>query len=232
VKSQRAWRRQCGAGDVMRADAAGHRQSGPEPAVVAQQAIDYTRALAQRDLNPLVAVLGSRAAPPAFHQYPEPGIHWIGDGLGYFYHSHGPEQSRRGEHGHFHLFAQQLDCRGHASGDSYAHLVGIAVDATGAPLRVFTTNLWVTAGRWRCAAFICSELKRFARNVSRPDSGPERWIGSILSLYPAEVRKVLRLREQRVGHWRRERMAERRLADRRIHTLSSISLALSATQRS
>lgn len=208
-----------------------HRQGRPEPALVAQ-ALDYVRLLAQRNLNPLVAVLGSRDARPAFHQYPDPGINWIGGGLGYFYHSHGPHSAPGAEHGHFHLFAQQADYRGQSRDDLYTHLVGIGVDATGAPLRLFTTNLWVTAGRWRSAAFIRGHLSRFARFATRPDSGPERWIGMILGLFPTEVREVLRLREQRVGRWRHERMAQRRLADRRIHNLSSVSVAMSAKEGS
>ncbi len=196
------------------------------------QALDYVRCLARRDLNPLAVVLGSRESPPAFHQYPEPGINWIGGGLGYFYHSHGGRSARSAEHGHFHLFARQRD-RGGSSGDpSYAHLVGIEVDARGAPLRVFTTNLWVTAGHWRSAGFIGGELRRFASIATRPQSGPERWIGMLLKLFPAEVRDVLRQRERRVARWRRERTAERRLWDHRIRTLSSACLSMSAKTRS
>lgn len=212
---------------MIRAYASTRRQCPAEPAVVAQ-ALDYVRSLARRDLNPLAAMLGSHASPRTLHQYPEPGINWIGGGLGYFYHSHARRSSRSAEHGHFHLFAQQRDRRGNACDGSYAHLVGIEVNARGAPLRVFTTNLWVTAGLWRSAAFIAGELRRFAIVATRRESGPERWIGMILKLYPVQVRDVLRQRERRVARWRRERSVEQRLQDHRIRTLSSAHLSMSA----
>ncbi len=215
----------------MPAYASTRRSRKPAPAVGAQ-ALDYARSLARRELNPLAAVLGSHASPAAFHQYPDPGINWIGRGLGYFYHSHGPRRGQRAEHGHFHLFARQIERRGKNRERAYAHLLGIEVDARGAPLRLFTTNLWVTAGRWRSAAFIARELRRFARIATRPDSGPERWVGMLLKLFPAQVGDVLRQRELRVARWRREHTTERRLWDHRIHTLSSAQLSLCAGSQS
>ncbi len=196
-----------------------------EPAAVAQ-AIDYVRSLAARNVNPLAAIVGSRRAPPVFHQFPQPGINRVGEGLGYFYHSHDAPASPTREHGHFHLFGRARRRRGEDPVDSYVHLAGIGVDANGAPLRLFTTNLWVTAGRWRSAAFIRGELNRFAHRATRPDSGAERWIGLLLRLFPAEIRSVLRLRELKVAGWRREGVVQRRLADRRIHLLSAVPLAL------
>ncbi len=197
------------------------RSRQPEPVVIAQ-ALDYVNRLARRDLNPLVAVLGSRDAPSAFHQYPGSGINWIDDALGYFYHSHGRESARRAEHGHFHLFARAGRC-GH---DSYSHLLGIAVDATGAPQHLFMPNLWVTAGHWRSAVWIRCELSRFADVAMRTDSGPECWIGMILKLYPAEVCEVLRQRQRRAGYWQGQGELQRRLADRRIRVLSSVRLSM------
>lgn len=199
----------------------------PDP-VLARRTLRYVRTLARRSRSPLVAILGSSKATTAFHQYPDPGINWVGDGLGYFYHSHGPASSRQAAHGHFHLFACEPDYRGVTQLDSYSHLLAIEVDATGAPSRLFTTNLWVTCGHWRSAPFVRNALRRFAALATLPGSGPERWIGMMLGLVPAEVHEVLRRREERVGQWRRERIARSRLADRRIHVLSSVPIAMSA----
>ncbi len=189
-----------------------------------EQALAYVRSLARQGRNPLTAVLGSRRAPRPFRQYPDRGIHWLAGGLGYFYHSHGTARGQRSEHGHFHLFAEDQG-RGAAGTDAYRHLLAVGVDAAGAPRRLFTTNLWVTAGAWRPAARLREDLRRFARVATRRRSGPERWLGLILLLFPGEVREVLRLRERRVREWRRAGTVQRRLADRRIHVLSAVPLS-------
>lgn len=192
-----------------------------------EQALAYVRSLARQGRNPLTAVLGSRRAPRPFRQYPDHGIHWLADGLGYFYHSHGAAPGGPREHGHFHLFAEEPG-RGASRTDAYRHLLAVGVDAAGAPRRLFTTNLWVTAGAWRPAARLRGDLQRFARVATRRGSGPERWIGLILLLFPGQVREVLRLRERRVREWRRAGIVQRRLADRRIHVLSAVTLPMPA----
>ena len=191
------------------------------------QALAYVRALARRGRNPLTAVLGSRRAPRPMRQYPDGGIHWITGGLGYFYHSHGAAPAGTPEHGHFHLFAQEPG-RGAARTESYRHLLAVGVDAAGAPRRLFTTNRWVTAGEWRPSARLREDLGRFARLAGRRGGGPERWLGLILRLFPAEVREVLRLRERRVREWRDAGTLARRLADRRIHVVSAVTLPMPA----
>jgi hypothetical protein len=179
----------------------------------------------------LHAVIGTSSAPQVNRQYPAPGINWIGDGLGYFYHSHGPNESRGAEHGHFHLFSQVPERHAGACSASYAHLIGIDVDATGRPLRMFTTNLWVTNGQWRSARFVRAELSRFAALASRPDVGPEKWISLVLQLFPQQVLDVIRLRERRVAQWRRDEV-KRRLSDRRIRILSSMALSMGSKEGS
>lgn len=195
------------------------------------QALEYVRSLASRKSSPLRAVVGGTIAPSAFRQYPHSGITWIGEELGYYYHSHGPQARPRGAHGHFHLFSQRGDCRGERTDDRYTHLIGIDVDATGQPLRLFATNHWVTAGQWRSAAHVRRELLRFAAVATRPESGPERWIGLILRLFPAQVCEVLRQREHRVRQWRRDRIAQRRFADRRIPILGGVALTVRPRER-
>ncbi len=205
---------------------AGMTPNGRQPAAaIWEDALAYVRELASRGLSPLQAVIGGTAAPVAFEQYPQAGVTWIGARLGYFYHSHGPALRGGAAHGHFHLFAQ---CGARRAGDlrGYAHLIGIEVDGTGRPLSLFATNLWVTAGEWRSAAFVGRELRRFASVATGPDGGPERWIGLILHLFMVEVGNVLRLRDQRVREWRRKGVARRRLADRRIGVLARVSLPM------
>ena len=196
--------------------------ANPEAVV---RALSFVRALAQRGQSPLHAVLGACVEPKAREQYPASGINWIrGEGLGFFYHSHGQMGVRAIEHGHFHLFAQTY---GRVDGNGerpYAHLIGVDVDATGKPLRLFTTNLWVTGGIWRSAKFVRCAVLRFAALGLHESAGPERWVGLILSLFPQQVNEVLRRREQRIAPWRNECVIQKRLLDRRVRILSAVPL--------
>ena len=202
----------------------GRRRGSASPAALAL-ALEYVQSLARRGSSPLHAVLRGRLEPIAQEQYPRPGINWIGDDeLGYFYHTHGPARQRRIGHGHFHLFARVPRRQDEAHCAPYVHLIGIDVDATGKPLRLFTTNLWVTAGVLRPQRFVRQELLRFAELGRRMEGGPERWIGLILGLYPWQVADVLRSRDARLESWRRQGVEARRLADRRIRLLSSLAL--------
>jgi hypothetical protein len=65
------------------------------------------------------------------------------------------------EHGHFHLFAQLgKDDR---QIPRYTHLLGIAVDARGLPLRLFTTNRWVTDETWLPAPSVLGMVRQVLR---------------------------------------------------------------------
>ena len=56
-------------------------------------------------------------------------------GYEFYYHSHSSDEMPKGEHGHFHLFKR------HATNpEKFHHLIGIALDPKGVPVRIFTTN--------------------------------------------------------------------------------------------
>lgn len=190
---------------------------------VAGLALAYVRALLGRNSNPLAAVLENCGSPRLDQQYPRPGINWLSGELGFYYHSHGHGRSRPGEHGHFHLFARDRR-RGRAPGTGYTHLLAMAVDGKGMPVRLFTTNLWVTGGAWRAARFVLQRLTDFNRLAGQPAIGSARWLGMMLALHAPAVRRVIREREARARDWRARGVLDRRLADRRVEVLSEYSL--------
>ena len=90
----------------------------------------------------------------------------------YFYHTH-PGGLRDKEHGHFHTFIRAkglprgMKPKRHKSRDKWpmgddavTHVVGISMDSKGQPLRLFTTNRWVTGETWYKADDVCKVIGR------------------------------------------------------------------------
>ncbi|HEX7969760.1 MAG TPA: hypothetical protein VF502_16170, partial [Stellaceae bacterium] len=66
-----------------------------------------------------------------------------------------------------------------ADNDEVSHLVGIAMDADGTPVQLFTTNRWVTGETWYAAADVVAMLDRFAVDLARPSWPLNRWISAL-----------------------------------------------------
>jgi len=131
------------------------------------------------------------------------------------------------EHGHFHLFLRaegmprgvaplvlpeqalvnaptppQAAPTRRGSSDRVAHLVAVAVDADGEPVRLFTTNRWVTGEIWYRAADVARMLDCFAPGGRSPATLLDRWLGALVRLYRREIEDLLDRRDQAVAKWR------------------------------
>jgi hypothetical protein len=151
----------------------------------------------------------------------------------YFYHCHRAEDqlaTELGEHGHFHLF---LRAEGMPAGaaplllpeaaianlptppqaaptkrgarDEVSHLIAIAIDAAGEPVRLFTTNRWVTGETWYRADDVIRMLDRFTLDDAEPVGVLNGWIAAIVRLYQPEIAMLLRKRDETVMDPRRRR---------------------------
>lgn len=85
--------------------------------------------------------------------------------------------------------------------DRVSHLFAIAIDGYGEPVRLFTTNRWVTGETWYRAADVARMLDRFA---PAGDTSPllDRWLGAMVRLYRAEIEWLLNRRDEAVAKWR------------------------------
>jgi len=119
-------------------------------------------------------------------------------GWRFYYHAHPPAQRLNSEHGHFHVFAPPPTVHGATVSASVSHLVAISVTARGLPLRLFTTNRWVTDEIWQPA-------DRLAKFVSAPSlHGAEphdvgRWLDNLIILFAEEIVLLLRARDARIA---------------------------------
>jgi uncharacterized protein DUF6969 len=158
------------------------------------------------------------------------------------------------EHGHFHLF---LRGEGVPSGimplvlpdqavanaavspnrrsaplkrgsrDEVCHLVAIAVDARGEPVRLITTNRWVTGETWYQAADVIRLLGRFRPSGEGSWGLLNRWLGALVALYEPEIAALLRRRDKTIID-RRWRWRTNVLEDPRLEITSSLDIDLDA----
>ena len=111
--------------------------------------------------------------------------------------------------------------------DALSHLVAIAVDAQGQPIRLFTTNRWVTGETWYAAADVVAMLDRFVVDLARPSWPLNRWISALFRLFRPRMAALLQARDDAVMSWRRRHRGKVHvLEDRRLEITSALDIDL------
>lgn len=218
-------------------------------AAAAQIIRDCRRELAARGSTIVVEATGG--APPAeWRHYPEEEVYDPASHAQYFYHRHPAAEWPAGEHGHFHTFLRaegmpagvaplvlpeialaaapplpQAAPLKRGSRDEVAHLVAIALDPRGVPIRLFTTNRWVTGETWYPAGDVLRMLDCFAIAGAGPSALLDRWLAALIGLFRPQIEGLLRRRDEAVMGWRRRRRSHV-LEDPRLEITSSLAIDL------
>lgn len=112
-------------------------------------------------------------------------------GYEFYYHAHSADEMHDGEHGHFHLFKRY--------GHDFHHLIGIALNQQGLPVRLFTTNQWVTGEKFVSAESVVAELRDFDM-ATKGRMGPiARWISAFTKLYFSEMEMLILDRDHKIS---------------------------------
>lgn len=214
---------------------------------------DCRRELAGRRRNIVGEVTGGDPAILEWRHYPEGEAYDPKSHAQYFYHRHPAGGRPAREHGHFHTF---LRAEGMPAGtaplllpelaiadvpalppqapplkrgarEEVSHLVAIAVDPRGEPIRLFTTNRWVTGETWYSAADVIAMADRFAIAVAEPSATLNRWVGAILCLFRPQIAALLCERDRTVMAWRRRRRTHV-FEDPALEIPSSLDISLEA----
>lgn len=111
--------------------------------------------------------------------------------------------------------------------DEVCHLVAVAVDGRGEPVRLLTTNRWVTGETWYAAADMVRMLGRFHLSGDGPWGLVNRWLGSVIVLFQPEIAALLRRRDKTVME-RRWRWRTNVLEDARLEITSILDIDLDA----
>jgi hypothetical protein len=216
--------------------------------------IDCARRLARQDDNAVAPLLRGQGAFYEWNHYPAGDVYDPGTHAQYYYHAHPPSEiaapRRRGvEHGHFHTFLRPRGMpdgvapapladlvppaggsRGDPGGDNEAlsHLVAVAVDPAGEPVRLFTTNRWVTGETWYAAADVAAMLPGFAMRHDRPSAATNRWLTALIRLYRPDILALLRARDRKIAAWTRRHALAGAAAynDRRLEITSEAAISV------
>lgn len=216
--------------------------------------------LAGRGETVVSAALAGVAFEPWRH-YPPSDVYDPATHAQYFFHSHS-SGDRAAEHGHFHTFLRAggmapgmrplvmpelaiadnpaapagppVPSAPHASedGDPWSHLIAIAMDGKGCPVRLFATNRWVTGETWYAAADVVAMLERFAIRPGADAGVVDRWITAMIGLFRPQIAALVQARDAAVMSWRRRRRAKVHvLEDRRLEIAAACPVDIDGQMR-
>jgi len=194
------------------------------------------RVLAKTGDNVVGEILRGQDGFYEWNHYPDGDVYDHETHAQYYYHAH-PAAERSGEHGHFHTF---LRARGMPSdvrparvpggvpasgaGDAPSHIVAISMDAAGFPIRLFTTNRWVTGEVWYEAADVCRMLDAFRIDHAQPSWPTNRWITGMVALFRPQIEDLVRQRDAAVRRHAAASGAPDVYEDRTLDMTSSIDI--------
>jgi hypothetical protein len=203
----------------------------------AAEAIECVAAMANRGKNPVTEVLDGVGRVEEWAHFPEGDVIDPATHSQFYYHAHASEQRASGEHGHFHTFVRPKhllpDVRPLSMADNaaamaptawVAHVVGISTDELGNPIRLFTTNRWVTDEVWYTAEAVIAMLDRFDMTVDKPSADLNRWVSAIIRLYRPQIASLLRRRDAIIAQWRIDHPARDVFEDRQLQIVSEMPI--------
>jgi len=144
-----------------------------------EDVLSCQRALEKGGLNIVGEVLRGQGTFYEWTHYPEGDVFDRDSHAQYYYHAH---RSAPDEHGHFHLFLRKagmpdgIGPAPHAGSTQdwptgegqLSHLVAVAMDSHGWPIRLFCTTRWVTGETWYRAEDVVRMLDRFVVDHAYP----------------------------------------------------------------
>ena len=112
-------------------------------------------------------------------------------GYEFYYHAHSANEMPNGEHGHFHVIKRDANI--------FHHLIGISLDQKGLPVRLFTTNQWVTGEEMANSDIVIKLTKEFQVTTKGRMAPVSNWIGALIQLFAAEIEGLLLERDQKIA---------------------------------
>lgn len=176
--------------------------------------------------------------------YPDGDVYDFESHGQYYYHAH-PKEERSGEHGHFHTF---LRPEGMPPGirpavvegftmpddpdDALSHLAAISMDPKGFPIKLFTTNRWVTGEVWYEARDVNRFLHRFEIDLAHPSYIVNIWVTNMITMFRPQIRELTQLRDKTVAEWKKKYPDRDVFEDRELEVTSECSVDLDSQMAS
>ncbi|MGE3280062.1 MAG: hypothetical protein AB7O13_03505 [Alphaproteobacteria bacterium] len=183
------------------------------------------RVLAKTDDNIVGEVLRDQGVFREWDHCPENDVFDAVTHSQFYYHAHPVGGRPWAEHGHFHTFlrpggmppgvkpadvpppadppaSDREDKTEPANSPGLCHLVAISMHPAGLPIRLFTTNRWVTGETWYGAADVWAMLDYFVIDHTRPSWALNRWISAMFRLFKPQIVELVRARDRTIAAWR------------------------------
>jgi hypothetical protein len=159
-------------------------------------------------------------------------------GAQYFYHCH-RENLGTEEHGHFHCFLRYKSIPTRIKptplpdwdkniDSPMAHIIAIALNRSGQPIRLFTVNRWISAETWYDGRHAPRFVKQFR---FRRDADPywrvlDLWVEGMLHLFAPQIAWLNIERDASVARWQMLHRKGNAYEDHRLEELSSLPIDL------
>ena len=178
------------------------------------EVLNCERVLAKTGGNIVAELLRGQGPFYEWNHYPAGDVYDPEFHAQYYYHAHPLEERTAGEHGHFHTFLRPYGMPPgirpaplpdyvptNDPNEAISHLVGISMDSHGVPIRLFTTNRWVTGETWYAAADVIAMLDHFAIDHAQPSWPVNRWITAMTRLFKPQIAGLLHRRDRCISEW-------------------------------
>jgi hypothetical protein len=156
----------------------------------------------------------------------------------YYYHAH-PAELRGGEHGHFHTFLRPKGMPStiapapladytppEGDNDALGHLIAISMDQYGCPIRLFSTNRWVTGEVWYAADDVIAMLDHFHMDLAYPSLPVNIWITAMLRLFRPDIEDLVRQRDRAVAAWQERKNNDNAYENRDLEITSHLDISV------
>ncbi len=196
------------------------------------------RLLGKSNLNVVGEILRGQGEFFEWDHYPQGDVYDHETHSQYYYHAH-PNGQRGDEHGHFHTFLRPKGMPTDVApaplpdltlpegdNDALSHLVGISMDAFGRPIRLFTTNRWVTGEVWYTAEDVRRLLDCFDMDLAYPSLPVNLWITAMIRLFRPDIEDLLRARDNAVADWQARRPDHNAYEDRTLEVTSYLDISV------
>ncbi|MBI3676974.1 MAG: hypothetical protein HY243_10220 [Proteobacteria bacterium] len=176
----------------------------------------------EKDGSNLVAEVLSGCEFIEYDHYPASDVYDRETRAQYYFHAHPQTRGAWNDYGHFHTFL-----RPDADDDNPpCHLVAISMSQAGRPIRLFTTNRWVTAETWHPAEEVIAMLDRFVVDLARPSWPLNRWLSAMFVLFRSDIEALVKQRDVAVTRWRKKHPDRDVFEDRGLEVTSGKDIDL------
>jgi hypothetical protein len=179
-----------------------------------------------------------------YAHYPEGDVVDRESGAQFFFHMHPISplamESVQGSsgpgtlNGHFHCFVPAPGPTGanglprQRRGSGMAHLIAIEADRQSLPVRLFTTNRWVTDETWVEAPTAARLADRFVVELARPSLSVSIWLSSIMRLFQPQIAGLLAARDATIAALSHFNPAGDAFEDRSLEVPSALAVSVEA----